>query len=83
MDTNSYVHFLIIKATIEYSNQEAAEKQMDTDEKLTQLTETLNNLTLFMMGQTNNSNSHQPRRIHRLLQILPLWSRLTRLVHHW
>ena len=31
-----------------------AGKKMKTDEKLTQLTETLKNLTAFIMDQTNN-----------------------------
>ena len=35
----------------------AYEKQMKTDEKLTQLTETLKVLTALMMDQTNNSKS--------------------------
>ena len=57
MDTNSDEHFLIIQDTIEANNQEATERQIQTDEKITQLTDNLNNLTEFMMDQTNNSKS--------------------------
>ena len=64
MDTKSDEQFLIIQATIEANKQEADQKQMNTAdkkmktyEKLTQHTETLNNLTAFMMDQTNNSKS--------------------------
>ena len=60
MDTKSDEQFLIIQATIESNKQEAdekqrknAEKQMNTYEKLTQLIETINNLTEFMMDQNN------------------------------
>ena len=56
-DTNSDEQFLIIQYTIEANKKEAAEKQMKTDEKITQLTETLNNLTAFMIDQTNNSKT--------------------------
>ena len=38
MDTKSDEHFLIIQATIESNNQEADEKKMKTNEKLTHLT---------------------------------------------
>ena len=57
IDNKSDENFLIIQDTIEANKQEAAEKQIKTDEKITQLTETLNNLTAFMMDQTNNSKS--------------------------
>ena len=57
MDTKSDEQFLIIQDTFEANKQEAAEKKMKTDEKITQLTENLNNLTAFMMDQTNNSKS--------------------------
>ena len=53
MDTKSNEHLLVIKATIEYNNQEADKNQMKTDEKLTLLTENLQKLTTFMMDQTN------------------------------
>ena len=45
MDTKSNEQFLIIEATIEANNQEADEKQMKTDEKLTLITENLQVLT--------------------------------------
>ena len=57
MDTKSDEQFFIIQDTIEDNKQDSAEKKMKTDEKITQLTETLNNLTAFMMDQTNNSKS--------------------------
>ena len=55
MDTKSDEKFLIIQDTIESNKQEADQKQMKTDEKITHLTETLNSLTAFMMDQTNIS----------------------------
>ena len=57
MDTKSDEQLLIIQDTFEANKQEAAEKKMKTDEKITQLTENLNNLTAFMMDQTTNSKS--------------------------
>ena len=49
--------FLIIQDTTEANKQGASEKQMKTDDKITQLTETLNSLTAFMIDQTNDSKS--------------------------
>ena len=57
MDTNSDEQFFIIEATIEANKQEADEKRMNTDEKLTLITENLQVLTAFMMNQTNISKS--------------------------
>ena len=59
MDTKSYEQFLIIQSKIESTKQESDDKQMKTDEKLTQLTESFNNFTAFMMDQTNHSKSSQ------------------------
>ena len=60
MDTKSDEQLLIIKDTIEANNQEADEKQMKTaekkimtDEKQKKLTETINNLTAFIMNHNN------------------------------
>ena len=55
MDTNSDEQFLIIQATVEGNNQETDEKQINTDEKLTHITENLKVLTAFMMDQNKNS----------------------------
>ena len=57
MYTKSDEQFIIIQDTIESNKQEAAEKQMKNDEEITQLAETLNNLTALMMDQTSNSKS--------------------------
>ena len=64
MDTKNEEHILIIQETIESNKQEAddkdmktAEKQMNTDDKLTQLTENLQVLTALTMDQTNISKS--------------------------
>ena len=68
MDNKSNEQFLFIQATVDANNQEADEKHMktdeklthiteihmQTDEKLTQLTEDLKVLSVFMMNQTNN-----------------------------
>ena len=64
MNNKSYEQFLIIQATIEANKKDSDEKkmktnekQMKTDEKLTLITQTINNLTAFMMDQTNISKS--------------------------
>ena len=44
MDTKSDEHFLAIKATIEAHNQDADTYQVKNDEKLTLITENLQNL---------------------------------------
>ena len=61
MDNKSDQQFLIIQATAETNKQEADEKQIkvydkqiETDEKISQITETLKVLTVFMMYYTNN-----------------------------
>ena len=45
------------KTPLNPKNKRLLKKKKKTDEKITQLTETLNNLTAFMMDQTNNSKS--------------------------
>ena len=55
--TKSYEQFLVIEATIKSNKQEADEKQMKTDDKLTLLTENLQVFTSFMMDHTNISKS--------------------------
>ena len=70
MNNKSYEQFLIIQATIEANKKDSDEKQMKTnekqmktDEKLTLITQTINNLTAFMMDQTNISKfspTHKP-----------------------
>ena len=58
MDNRSDEQFLIIQATIESNRQETYDKQINTDKKLTNITEDLNFLTEIitsMMDQTNNS----------------------------
>ena len=45
MDNNSDEQFIVIQATIDSNKQETDEKQMNTDEKLTQITENLKVLT--------------------------------------
>ena len=64
MDNKSDEQVLIIQATIEANKQEADEKQinidqkqMKTDEKLTQITETPKVLKAFMVCQTKNQES--------------------------
>ena len=61
MDNKSDQQFLIIQATAETNKQEADEKQIkvydkqiETDENFSQITETLKVLTVFMMYNTNN-----------------------------
>ena len=54
MDTKSDEQFFIIQDTIEDNKQDSSEKKTKTGEKITQLTETLNNFTAFMMDHTNN-----------------------------
>ena len=61
MDNKSDQQFLIIQATAETNKQEADEKQIkvydkqiETDENFSQITETLKVLTVFMMYYTNN-----------------------------
>ena len=55
MDNKFDKQYLIIQATVEANKQETGEKQMKTNEKLTQITENLKVLTAFIMDQTNNS----------------------------
>ena len=54
MDNKSYEQLLFIQATVEPKKQQNYEKQMNTNEKLTHITEKLKVLTEFMMDQTNN-----------------------------
>ena len=57
VDNKSDEQFLIIQSLIEANRQETDEKQMNTDEKLTKITEDLKVLTATitsMMDQTNN-----------------------------
>ena len=57
VDNKSDEQFLVIQSLIEANRQETDEKQMNTDEKLTKITEDLKVLTATitsMMDQTNN-----------------------------
>ena len=57
MDKKSDENFLIIQPTIESNREENDEKQMKTDEKITEITEDLKVFTAtitLMMYQTNN-----------------------------
>ena len=58
MDKKSYEQLLTIQATIETNRQETDEKKIETDEKITKITEDLKVFTATitsMMDQTNNS----------------------------
>ena len=55
MDNNYAKNSLIVQATFEANKKETCEKQINTDEKLTQITENLKVFIAFMMDQTNNS----------------------------
>ena len=69
MDNKSGEQFLIIQYTIEFNRRDTDEKKINTDEKLTKITEDLKVLTAtitLMMDQTNNYKFYQPRRIHSL-----------------
>ena len=65
MDNKSDEQFLIVQATIEYNRKYADEKIIDTDEKITNLTEyiaMITSTTTAMMDQTNNSKSLPPQK---------------------
>ena len=55
MDNKYDEQFLIVQATVESNKQHTGQKQVKTDEKLTQITENFKVLTAFIMDQTNNS----------------------------
>ena len=57
MDTNYDETFLAIKATTEANKQEAGKNQVKNDDKLTKITEDIQNLTTFLMNQANISKS--------------------------
>ena len=57
MDTKSDEQFLAIEATIEANKQEADRNQVKNDEELKNITEDIQNLTIFMMDQANISKS--------------------------
>ena len=54
MNTNSYENLLIIQVTIDDNRQQNDEKQMNTDEKLTQIAENLKYFTSFTMDLTDS-----------------------------
>ena len=54
MDTNSNERFLVIEATIESNKQESDKNHKETAEKITLLTETLNQILEEMKKDKNN-----------------------------
>ena len=55
MDNKYDETFLIIQAAIDANKQETDEKQIKTDEKLTQIKENLKVLIAFMMDKSKNT----------------------------
>ena len=53
MENKSDEQFIIMQAAIEDNKQETKSNKKDSDEKIMQFTEILNNLTAIMMDQTS------------------------------
>ena len=70
MDNKSDDQLLIMKSTIDDSRQ-------DSNERTKNITEVLTEIIASMMDRTKFLNTHQTRRIHQRLRILPLMSWIT------
>ena len=75
MDNKSDDQLFIIQATIKSKSQ-------DFDDKVGNIKEEIIAMITSMMNQLKIINTQHTRIVHQRLRILPLWSRVTRALHH-